>query len=59
MCVPSVLDTIYSVQPFLPRVPRLSSMQISHVLIAFIYLFFGERGKKEKKPGEEFPPAID
>lgn len=39
-------DTIYSVQPLLPRVLWLSSMQISHVLIVIIYLFFMEERKK-------------
>lgn len=50
-------DTIYSVQPLLPRVLWLSSMQISHVLIVVIYLFF--LWKREEKGGEEFPPEID
>lgn len=48
-------DTIYSVQPLLPRVLWLSSMQISHVLIAR-YLFF--LWKREKKGGKGFLPEL-
>lgn len=43
-------DTIYSGQPLLPRVLCFSSMQISHVLIVVIYLFF--LWKREKREGK-------
>lgn len=42
-------DTISSVQPLLPRVLWLSSMQISHVLIVVIYLFL--YGGEKKRAG--------
>jgi len=52
-------DTIYSVQPLLPRVLWLSSMQISHVLIVVIYLFiFMAKREGKKRGGVEFPPLI-
>lgn len=51
---PCYHDTIYSMQPLLPRVLWLPSMQISHVLIVVIFLFFIFLWNR----GEAFPSEL-